>query len=56
MRILFTCAAGLGHVFPLVPLARAAVAAGDEVLFAVPREGIVTVEAARIRRNRHPRR
>ena len=44
MRILFTCAAGLGHVFPLVPLARAAVAAGDQVLFAVPSEGIVTVE------------
>src|SRR6478752_1285866 len=44
MRILFTCAAGLGHVFPLVPLARAAVATGDQVLFAVPREGIVTVE------------
>ena len=41
MRVLFTCAAGLGHVFPLVPLARAAVAAGDEVLFAVPTEGIV---------------
>ena len=44
MRILFTCAAGLGHVFPLIPLARAAVAAGDEVLFAIPTEGIVTVE------------
>src|SRR6478609_312450 len=44
MRILFTWAAGLGHVFPLVPLARAAVATGDQVLFAVPREGIVTVE------------
>src|SRR6478672_9029837 len=44
MRVLFTCAAGLGHVFPLVPLARAAVAAGDGVLFAVPHEGIVAVE------------
>jgi UDP:flavonoid glycosyltransferase YjiC (YdhE family) len=44
MRALFTSAAGLGHLLPLVPLARAALAAGDEVLFAVPGEGLRTVD------------
>jgi UDP:flavonoid glycosyltransferase YjiC (YdhE family) len=39
MRILFTSTAGLGHLHPLLPLARAARAAGDEVLFAVPEGG-----------------
>jgi len=34
MRFLFTCIPGLGHFNPLVPLARAAVAAGHEVAFA----------------------
>ena len=36
MRILFTCAGGLGHLYPLLPLARAARAAGHQVLFAAP--------------------
>ncbi|HYI57646.1 MAG TPA: glycosyltransferase [Microlunatus sp.] len=44
MRILFVCAAGLGHVHPLIPLARAAVAAGDEVLFATAAEGTAAIE------------
>ena len=38
-------AAGLGHIHPVIPLARAAAAAGDEVLFAVPADGVARVEA-----------
>lgn len=34
MRLLFTMAPGLGHLFPLVPLASAAALEGDEVLIA----------------------
>jgi UDP:flavonoid glycosyltransferase YjiC (YdhE family) len=33
MRFLFTCIPGLGHFNPIVPLARAAVSAGHEVVF-----------------------
>lgn len=44
VRVMFVCAAGLGHVYPLVPLARAAVAAGDEVLFATASEGVAAIE------------
>lgn len=44
MRVMFVCAAGLGHVYPLVPLARAAIAAGDEVIFATAAEGVATIE------------
>ncbi|MGY3520303.1 nucleotide disphospho-sugar-binding domain-containing protein [Micromonospora sp. PTRAS2] len=36
MRILFTTAPMYGHLLPLVPLARAARAAGHDVLFAAP--------------------
>lgn len=36
MKILFTSTRGLGHLYPLLPLARAARAAGDDVRFAVP--------------------
>lgn len=36
MKILFTSTRGLGHLYPLLPLARAARDAGDEVRFAVP--------------------
>ncbi|HET7488910.1 MAG TPA: glycosyltransferase [Acidimicrobiales bacterium] len=36
MRVLFTCAAELGHFLPLLPVARATVAAGHDVAFAVP--------------------
>ena len=45
MRAIFVAAAGLGHIHPVIPLARAAVAAGDEVLFAVPPEGMDRVKA-----------
>jgi len=45
MRVIFTAEAGLGHLHPVIPLARAAVAAGDDVLFAVPAEGVARVEA-----------
>ena len=45
MKVIFTAEAGLGHIHPVIPLARAAVAAGDEVLFAVPAEGVARVEA-----------
>jgi UDP:flavonoid glycosyltransferase YjiC (YdhE family) len=44
VRVVFMSAAGLGHLHPLIPLARAAAAAGDEVLFAVSAEGIPTVQ------------
>ena len=36
MRVLFTSTAGLGHLYPLLPLARAARDARHQVLFAVP--------------------
>lgn len=45
MRILFTTSAGAGHFHPLVPLARAAAAAGHKVAFACPRSLCGTVEA-----------
>ena len=45
MRVLFTSAAGLGHINPTIPLARAAEKAGDEVLFAVAAEAVSTVES-----------
>ena len=44
MRVLFTSAAGLGHIHPTFPLARAAARAGDEVLFAVATEAVPTVK------------
>ena len=34
MRVLFTCVPQTGHIFPLLPLAEAFVARGDDVLFA----------------------
>jgi UDP:flavonoid glycosyltransferase YjiC (YdhE family) len=46
MRILFTCRPLHGHLHPLVPLARAAVAAGHEVAFAVAASFRPTVTAA----------
>jgi UDP:flavonoid glycosyltransferase YjiC (YdhE family) len=36
MRSLFTSTNGLGHLYPMLPLARAVQRAGDDVLFAVP--------------------
>ncbi|MDX8055073.1 glycosyltransferase [Lentzea sp. BCCO 10_0798] len=44
MRILFSCRPAYGHLFPLVPLARAAQHAGHEVVFAI---GPSFVEKAR---------
>ena len=43
MRVLFTSLAGLGHSYPLLPLARAARDAGDEVRFAIGPEGMPAV-------------
>ena len=43
-RVLFTSPAGLGHIHPMVPLARAMVARGHEVLWAVPADGVDHVE------------
>ncbi|HEV3134659.1 MAG TPA: glycosyltransferase [Acidimicrobiia bacterium] len=48
-RVLFTSPAGLGHIHPMVPLARAMVARGDEVLWAVPADGVDHVERTEIR-------
>jgi UDP:flavonoid glycosyltransferase YjiC (YdhE family) len=48
-RILFTTPATLGHVHPMVPLARAMAARGHEVLWAVPDDGVAHVEQAGIR-------
>jgi UDP:flavonoid glycosyltransferase YjiC (YdhE family) len=36
MRTLFTSTSGLGHLYPMLPLARAVRRAGDDVVFAVP--------------------
>ncbi|WP_090063533.1 glycosyltransferase [Lentzea flaviverrucosa] len=44
MRILFSCRPAYGHLFPLIPLARAAQRAGHEVVFAT---GAGFVEKAR---------
>jgi UDP:flavonoid glycosyltransferase YjiC (YdhE family) len=38
IRVLFSCTAGEGHFRPLLPLARAFAAAGDDVAFAAPAE------------------
>ena len=45
MRILFSFAGGVGHFAPLVPIARAAVAAGHTVTFAGRRSVITAIEA-----------
>ncbi len=49
MRILFTTLQGSGHFHPLVPIARAAVAAGHEVAFACAASFAPTVERAGFR-------
>lgn len=49
MRILFTSTAGTGHFHPLVPLARAAIAAGHEVACAASTSLRPAVEAAGLR-------
>ena len=48
-RILFTSPAALGHVHPMVPLARAMATRGHEVLWALPAGGVGQVERAGIR-------
>ncbi len=49
MRVLFTSPAGLGHVHSMVPLARAHLARGHDVLWATPADGVGHVERAGIR-------
>ena len=48
-KVLFTSTAGLGHIHPTVPLARAMVARGHDVLWATPEDGVSRVERAGIR-------
>jgi len=49
VRILFTVRSGLGHLHPLVPIARAAESAGHEVAFAASRSVVPMVERAGFR-------
>ena len=46
--MLFTSPAGLGHIHPLVPLARAMAGRGHDVLWAAPADGVAHVERAGI--------
>lgn len=46
MRILCTCLPGFGHFLPMVPFARAAVAAGNEVAFATAADVCPALERA----------
>ncbi len=46
MRVLFTSPSGLGHIHPMVPLARAMAESGCEVLWATPADGVGHVERA----------
>ena len=48
-RVLFTTTAGLGHIHPMVPLARSMVARGHDVLWAVPADAVGHVERTGIR-------
>jgi UDP:flavonoid glycosyltransferase YjiC (YdhE family) len=43
MRVLVTTPAGLGHIHPMVPLARALAARGHELLWAVPEQAAAQV-------------
>jgi UDP:flavonoid glycosyltransferase YjiC (YdhE family) len=49
MRVLLATPAGLGHIHPMVPLARAIVARGHDVLWAAPADGVDRVERTGIR-------
>jgi UDP:flavonoid glycosyltransferase YjiC (YdhE family) len=49
MRVLITSPAGLGHIHPMVPLARALRDRRHEVLWAVPADGVGHVERAGLR-------
>lgn len=44
MRALFTCSLGMGHLHPLVPIARATEDAGHDVAFAVPAPLVSSVQ------------
>ena len=46
MRVLFSSTWGYGHIFPMIPLARAFVAAGHEVRWATSAESCAQVSAA----------
>lgn len=48
-KILFTSPAALGHVHPMVPLARAMTTLGHDVLWVLPAGGVRHVESAGIR-------
>ena len=43
MRVLVTSPAALGHIHPMVPLARALLRRGHDVLWAVPADGVAAV-------------
>lgn len=47
--MLFTTSAGLGHIYPTVPLAQAMVERGHDVLWAVPPDGVDHAQRAGIR-------
>jgi UDP:flavonoid glycosyltransferase YjiC (YdhE family) len=49
MRVLVTTPAGLGHVHPMVPLARAIAERGHDVLWALPADGVAHVEPTGLR-------
>src|SRR5262249_25246987 len=44
MRVLVISTAGVGHIYPMVPLARALKGAGHELLWAVPPEAVASIE------------
>jgi UDP:flavonoid glycosyltransferase YjiC (YdhE family) len=48
VRVLITSTAGLGHIHPMVPLARAISARGHDVLWATPADGVDHVQRAGI--------
>lgn len=49
MRVLVTTPATLGHLHPMVPLARAIAARGHDVLWALPADGVPEVERRGLR-------
>lgn len=46
MKVLLTSSAGLGHVYPMIPIARTLESFGHQVLFATPFKAKEAVEAA----------
>jgi UDP:flavonoid glycosyltransferase YjiC (YdhE family) len=48
MRVLVTSPAAYGHIHPMIPMARALLERGNEVLWAVPTDGVALVERAGI--------